>query len=161
MTPPAAAANPYVWDTSALLGSWVRNYPPDRFPSFWTQMDGLVAAGRLLCPEEVLEELKAQDDELYGWVLTRKSAIVVPTTRALLLEAKDVLADHPHLTKTGTGRGKADPFVIALAAQASCSVVTTELGGSQSKPRIPYVCGARGVECLPILDVIRTEGWTF
>jgi len=124
-------------------------------------MSELAQTGQLIAPEDVLEELKAQDDELLGWVRARVDAIIVPTSRALLLEARAVLADHPGLTKTGTGRGRADPFVIALAAQRDCPVVTQEQGGSAAKPRIPYVCTARGVTCMSILDVIRTEGWRF
>jgi len=79
----------------------------------------------------------------------------------MMLEARAVLVDHPHLTKTGTGRGKADPFVIALASLRDLPVVTQEQGGSASKPRIPYVCGEWGVDCMSALDVIRTEGWRF
>lgn len=151
----------YVFDTSSLVGAWVRSYPPDLFPGVWEHMSELAEAGQLIAPEDVLEELKAQDDDLLAWVKARTDAIVVPTTRALLLEARAVLADHPGLTKTGTGRGRADPFVIALAAQRGCPVVTQEQGGSAGKPRIPYVCSTRGVACMPILEVIRTEGWRF
>lgn len=151
----------YVFDTSSLVGAWVRSYPPDLFPGVWEHMDELAQAGQLIAPEDVLEELKAQDDELLAWVKARTDAIIVPTTRALLLEARDVLADHQGLTKAGTGRGRADPFVIALASLRQCPVVTQEQGGTPSKPRIPFVCSARGVACMSILEVIRVEGWRF
>ncbi len=151
----------YVFDTSSLVGAWVRSYPPDLFPGVWEHMSDLARAGQLIAPEDVLEELKDRDDELQAWVKARTDAIIVPTSRALLLEARAVLADHPGLTKTGTGRGKADPFVIALAAQRNCPVVTEEQGGSLTKPRIPFVCSARGVVSMSILDVIRTERWRF
>lgn len=151
----------YVFDTSALVGAWVRLYPPDLFAGLWDHMDELAADGRLLVPEEVLDELKAQDDDLLSWVKARSETVVVPTSRALMLEARDVLQDHPFLTKTGTGRGKADPFVIALAAVRGLQVVTHEQGGSPSKPRIPFVCQHRGVGCMTALDVIRSEGWRF
>jgi len=151
----------YVFDTSSLVGAWVRSYPPDLFPGVWEHMEELAQAGQLIAPEDVLEELKAQDDDLLAWVKARAAAIVVPTTRALLLEARDVLADHQGLTKTGTGRGRADPFVIALASLRQCPVVTQEQGGTAAKPRIPFVCSARGVACMSILEVIRVEGWRF
>jgi hypothetical protein len=151
----------YVFDTSALIGAWVRSYPPDLFPALWDHMDALATAGRLLIPEEVLDELKAQDDDLLAWVKTRALNVVVPTSRAIMLEARDLLQDYPALTKAGTGRGRADPFVIALAALRSVPVVTQEQGGSASKPRIPYVCQRRGIDCMGALDVIRSEGWRF
>lgn len=126
----------YVFDTSSLVGGWVRSYPPDAFPGVWENMDRLANAGGLCPPEEVLDELKAQDDGLLAWVNDRAGSIIVPTSRALMLEARAVLADHGALTKTGTGRGRADPFVIALAALRGLPVVTQEQGGSASKPRI-------------------------
>ena len=89
-------------------------------------MDGLATAGNLLVPEEVYEELSAQDDDLLEWVKQRSGAIVIPTTRAVMLEARAVLADHEELTKTGTGRGKADPFVIALGTLRGFPVVTQD-----------------------------------
>ena len=61
----------------------------------------------------------------------------------------------------GTGRGRADPFVIAEAQARRCPVVTEEQGGSKGKPRIPYVCAQFGVQSCGMLDLIRAEGWTF
>jgi Domain of unknown function (DUF4411) len=151
----------YVFDTSSLIGAWVRTYPPDSFPVVWDRMDGLAISGNLLVPEEVYEELKAQDDDLLAWVKQRSDAIVVPTSRAVMLEARAILADHEGLTKSGTGRGKADPFVIALARLKSRPVVTQEQGGSATKPRIPFVCRTRGIACMSMLEVIRAEGWRF
>jgi hypothetical protein len=151
----------YVFDTSALIGAWVRMYPPDSFPVVWDRMDGLARTKSLLIPEEVFEELKSQDDDLMGWVKQRSDNVVVPTSRAVMLEARAVLADHEGLTKTGTGRGRADPFVIALARLRNCPVVTQEQGGSASKPRIPFVCRHRGISCMSMLEVIRSERWKF
>src|SRR5262249_24869622 len=141
--------------------AWVRAYPPDSFPVVWDRMDGLAHAGRLLVPEEVYEELHAQDDDLLAWIKERSTTVVVPTSRAVMLEARAVLADHEGLTKTGTGRGKADAFVVALARLQSCLVGTQEQGGSTAKPRIPFVCKRRDIPCMSMLDVIRAEKWKF
>lgn len=151
----------YVFDTSAFIEAWVRSYPPDSFPQLWERMDALVASGQLIAPEEVLEELRVQDDDLHAWVKVRSPNIIQPTSRELMLEARAVLAEHPMLTKPGTGRSAGDPFVIALAALHSSPVVTQERGGSASKPRIPFVCGARGVRRMTLLEVIRAEHWSF
>lgn len=154
-------ATPYVWDTSALIGAWVRSYPPDVFPGLWEQMSALGQVGRLVVPEEVLDELAERDDDLHAWVKARQGSLVESTSRAVMLEARAVLSDHPALTKAGTGRGKADPFVIASARLREYAVVTEEQGGSDRKPRIPYVCHQRGVPVHSVLEVIRAEGWTF
>lgn len=153
----------YVADTSGLIGAWQRRYPPDVFPPLWDNLDALGRAGGLLVPEEVYRELQKQSDELYEWVDERREHLVVPTDRAAFITAQAVLADHPLLTKTGTGRGLADPFVIALAELRGLPVLTEEAGGSSSKPRIPYVCGQRGlgIDCIDMLGLIRGEGWSF
>lgn len=151
----------YVFDTSAFIGAWFRWYPPDAFPRLWDELNALIGAGRLIAPEDVLDELKAQDDDLLEWVKARRDGIIVPTSRALMLEARAILADHPLLTKSGTGRSAADPFVIALASLRSCTLVTQEQGGSAAKPRIPFVCRTRMIPCIGMLELIRAEGWTF
>lgn len=151
----------YVFDTSAFIEAWVRSYPPDSFPQLWEKIDDLVNEGRLIAPEEVLEELRAQDDDLHAWVKERSTKVIQPTSRALMLEARTILSNHPLLTKSGTGRSGADPFVIALAVLRGCPLVTQERGGSQSKPRIPYVCKAQGIACVTLLELIRVERWSF
>lgn len=152
---------PYVFDTSALVGAWRRKYPLEIFPSLWENLDRLGQSGQLFVPEEVLGELERQDDELMMWVKERATYLVVPTSRAVMLGARAILADHPRLSMVGTGRGRADPFVIAEAQARGCPVVTEEQGGSAAKPRIPYVCSQYQVDTVAILDVIRAEGWTF
>jgi hypothetical protein len=124
-------------------------------------MDTLVRDGKVVAPEAVLEELHAKDDDLAAWVEEREDFIIQPTTRTLMLEARAILSDHPNLTKSGTGRSAADPFVIALASLKSVPLVTQERGGSKSKPRIPYVCDTRTIAHMQILEVIRNEAWVF
>ena len=93
----------------------------------------------------------------------RSAVLVAPTSRSVILAARTVLADHPRLSMIGTGRGRADPFVIAQAEQSSALLVTEERGGSATSPRIPYVCAQRGfgVRCIDMLGLIRAEGWSF
>ncbi len=151
----------YVWDTSAMVGAWVRHYPPDVVPGLWQRMDECGSSGRIVIPQEVLEELSEKDDDLHAWVKARRDRLVSPTSAAVMLEARVVLKDHPGLTKTGTGRGKADPFVIATAACNGFVVVTEEQGGSDLKPRIPHVCRHRSVQVCSVLEFLRLEKWTF
>ncbi|HUR17007.1 MAG TPA: DUF4411 family protein [Candidatus Limnocylindrales bacterium] len=151
----------YVFDTSALVEAWVRLYPPRRFPALWENIDELINDERAVAPHEVLEELKAQDDDLLQWAKDRSDGFIRPTSRQVMLAARDVLEDHPKLTKPGKGRGKADPFVVALAETIDWTVVTQERGGTAEKPKIPYVCGERGVNCMSDLDIIDAEDWTF
>lgn len=153
----------YVADTSGLVGAWQRRYPPEVFPTLWDNLEVLAQAGEFLVPEEVHRELRVQSDELYRWIDERSEYLVVETDRAVVVTAQAILADHPLLTKTGTGRGRADPFVIALAELRRLPLLTEEAGGSAAKPRIPYVCAQRGlgVVCMDMLGLIRSQGWSF
>ena len=114
----------YVFDTSALIGAWVRSYPPENFPNFWNNMDAMAQVGRLVVPQEVL-------------------------------------VAHPALIKPGTGRNRADPFVIATSLELGMTVVTEERGGSEAKPKIPSVCKALSIDCVSVVELIRRERWTF
>jgi Domain of unknown function (DUF4411) len=44
------------------------HHPPDIFPGLWKHLDDLANNGSLLVSEEVLDELRAQDDGLLEWV---------------------------------------------------------------------------------------------
>jgi hypothetical protein len=62
----------YSIDTSSLLDGWVRYYPPDVFPSFWKHLEGMIGAGELISPDEVLRELaKKEGDTLHSWACPR------------------------------------------------------------------------------------------
>ena len=153
--------NAYVLDTSALIGAWIRSYPPENFPNFWENLDSIAQQGRVLVPEEVLNELRVKQDALLNWVKEREDWLLVRTTRPVMLKTRSVMSRYPSLTKISGGRGTADPFVIATAWELGASVVTEERGGSAKKPKIPYVCTALNIKCLSVLELIRAERWTF
>ena len=56
----------YVIDTNALIDLWRRRYPRDVFPTLWQKIEGLIKSGELVAPQEVLNELQRQHDELYA-----------------------------------------------------------------------------------------------
>jgi hypothetical protein len=45
------------------------------FPSVWTHIDTLIAAGDLRAPEEVLTELSKKDDAAYAWAKKKGSLV--------------------------------------------------------------------------------------
>ena len=64
----------YCIDTSALLGAWVRWYPPEMFPTLWDKVDALIENHRLISSEEVLQELERKEgDTLHAWAKQRHS----------------------------------------------------------------------------------------
>lgn len=140
---------------------WRRLYPPEAFPSLWdSHLPGLIASGELRATQEVLIELKRQDDEILQWARSQPG-LFVEVDESLQTEVTSILKQFRNLVDADFGRSGADPFVIALARLNGCAVVTQEGPRSRINPRIPDVCGALKVPCIKILDVILAEGWRF
>ncbi|MHB1033051.1 MAG: DUF4411 family protein [Pirellulales bacterium] len=147
----------YSVDTSALLEAWVRHYPPDVFPTLWEQIEGLIGDGRLLAIDEVLRELERKADEVHDWA-RRHGTMFVATDEAVMQRATEVLNQFSSLAEAQSQRGKADPFVIALAMERDLTVVTAE-HSKPTRPRIPDVCRQLQVPCISLIDLFRREGW--
>ena len=151
----------YCIDTSALVDGWTRWYPPEIFPTLWDRLAGMVKAGKLIAPEDVLHELKKQDDALTKWAKSQTGLfrpLDIPTQEAL----REVMAAFPRLVNTQKDRSTADPVVIALAKVQSFAVVTGErASGTEERPRIPNVCQHFGIRYLNLTTLIRENGWVF
>lgn len=153
----------YCIDTSAVIRSWNEAYPIAHFPTFWQHIGELVAAGRLIAPIEVREELKRIDDGLGKWLGTHKTMFVA-IDEAIQIRQKAILAKHKRLVDTRKEHFAADPWVIALALERNAVLVTEERPtGSPSKPNIPDVCRDPDFTCpcINVLEVIRREKWVY
>lgn len=149
----------YSLDTSAILDGRIRHYPPDIFPKLWTNFEELVQSDGVKASEMIKRELEKKDDDVLKWV--KDLNLFIPVDEEIQVIITEILRDHPRLVAEGGQRSLADPFVIALAKQNNCVVVTGEQGGSDDKPKIPSVCRAMGIECISILEMIRRERWSF
>jgi hypothetical protein len=143
-----------------LVGAWVRSYPPDVFPRLWATLEEMADRDEVVCPEEVLRELEAKEDDLHAWATVRPN-MFIPLDTNQMAATREILAAFPRLVGELSERNRADPFVIALAQVRSLTVVTEERGGSVNRPRIPLVCQHFGVPCIGTLDFIRTTGLSF
>ena len=153
----------YCIDTSAWLDGWVRDYPPDVFPSLWDKLAECVAAGVLKCSEEVYVELEKKDDGVHDWLKARKE-VVVPIDEEIQSIVLELLAEYPRLVDTHRNRSQADPFVIATAERLGKGtvVVTGEKRrGKLDTPKIPDVCDVRGIRPITFLEMLRDLGWKF
>lgn len=149
----------YSIDTSGLLDGWRRYYPIDVFPGIWAKLDGLIESGNLIATEEVYYELERQDDKVFEWARERRS-MFLPIDEDIQLFVADILRKYDRLVNTQKGRSAADPFVIALAQQHGCTVVTGESRSYKlHRPKIPDVCDALGLKCIRMLDLFREQGW--
>lgn len=135
-------------------------YPKDVFPAAWAMLTDLAEQGILISVEDVLEELAQFDDEILIWA-KEQGNIFLPLSENIQAHAVKILTSHAGLLDLKKNKSSADPFVIATAIEHSCTVVTEEkLSNSPIRHKIPDVCVAYGVDCIPILDMFRREGLT-
>ena len=156
----------YSIDSNSLMDWQARYYPTDVFHSIVAAMDSLVAAGRMLAPELVKEEIESVGTaELIQGVNDRKN-LFVPIPE-VLAEAQAIQGRFPGLLDPKAEHEEADAYVIALAKlKPGGIVVTQETHASEKRnPKrthyIPDVCRELGVHCISLLGMMRREGWRF
>lgn len=152
----------YSIDSSALIHGWIRAYPPDNFAPVWKRMDVLIKKGELVASIEVLHDLKRKADDLYEWCLKRED-MFIEIDEAVQHKMAEIMGKYAKLVDTSTGKSGSDPFVIAIALthNPQLTVVTEEKGGSERKPKMPYVCQRERIRCISLLDLIQEQDWKF
>jgi Domain of unknown function (DUF4411) len=154
----------YAFDTSGLSALF-RNYYRSVFRTLWTGFDQLVANGKIISTREVLREIEDSSlDNLREWAAANKDIFVTPTPEEAAFVARIYQVRHfqqnIEMRKLLSGGNLADPFIIARAAIAQASVVTTE----KIKPhaaKIPNICEHFQIPCLSLEEFMQKEGWTF
>jgi len=157
----------YCIDTSALINMKVL-YPQDIFPSLWRNLESLINQGRLISPQEVLEELRKKDDELRKWGEAHKSMFKKLDANQLE-KVRDILGRFPDLIDPQKTTPDADPFIIALAMceeqqrtlwEERRIVVSEEKPATPGgRPKIPDVCTYYGITHIPLTELFRKENW--
>lgn len=153
-------------DTSSFIE--LKKYPRDLFGPLWDFLEEIISAERLIAPREVLRELEKGDDEIFKWAETQKAAFIdlSPELGSILSE---LLRDVPELASAMTLRPGpyADPVLVALALMrvragtADCVVVSQERLAGTGSFKIPNLCSKYGINCMPLLDMVRLEGLKF
>ena len=122
-------------------------------------MDKAASDGQIWLVDEVVAELKRKDDGIYQWVKARET-IIVPIDEDIQKRLSEIMKRYARLVDTKRNRSGGDPWVIALAAVRSLSVVTAErASGSLIKPKIPDACKDLGVPCIEVIEFFRKQGW--
>jgi hypothetical protein len=149
----------YCFDTSGWIQTWNDLYPREVFPSLWENIEGLITADRIICPDEVFRELGRKDDGIAKWAKAQ-GKMFRPLEGDLLSKGIDITNRYPRLLDQKPGKNGADPWVIALAAVRGAVLVTQErpTGGLRS-PKIPDVCKAEALDCVDVLEFIKRERW--
>ena len=153
----------YSLDSSVLITAWRRSYPPDVFPTLWSNLSDLVSDGSIVASVEVRKELEQKDDEVVAWA-KRHGLTYIELDDETQIGTSEILARFPRLIDTRRNRSGADPFVIALAQAHGLTVVTAEeKSNSATRPKIPDVCDGmpHKVGWVNLVQLAQREGWTF
>lgn len=153
----------YSFDTSALIDGLERFYPQANFPALWERIDELIDRGRLRISEEAWKEAVRVASSTKTWcegANANRSSAIHATDAAIGSVVGAIMSDYPQWSRQGQKNG-ADPFVIAVDETLDGTVITGEKDGGPSKPKIPYVCSERNVDCGRFVEVVKREGWTF
>jgi DNA-directed RNA polymerase subunit H (RpoH/RPB5) len=162
----------YCLDTSAFI-RLDRDYSREVFPSLWDDfIIGLVNEERLIATEEVKEELKRKDDELFKWVKEHCSKTFIKTDTIVMNRVKEIMERFPNLINPNNPtHNQADPFVIALALEtgnvlsdidrdSETMVITYEkYTGNLNGPRLPDICKYYNLKVGKLIDIFKAEGW--
>lgn len=150
----------YVFDSNIFI-NLQRRHPIDIFPSLWKKIGELMNDGTVISSQEVYDEIMIGGDDLEKWVKARKNFFLASDV-SIQQEVRAILSTHRGLVEGGNKKNSADPFVIALAKQQQCKVVTEEVPSRNAKsPKIPDVCDAYQIGCIGFVEFAREEKFEF
>lgn len=154
----------YVVDTNTI-NEW-EDYYPDRFPSFWENLEDLVDDGRLTSTRLVKDELENWSiaGHVLDWADDHETLFLPPTKDEM--EFVTVIFEEEHFQQLISERKRktyhpiADPWLIARAAVNDGCVVTEE----RRKPnaaKIPNVCEHFEIDWCDLEEMLKREDWIF
>jgi hypothetical protein len=149
----------YCIDTSSLLE--LKRFDRDVFPTLWENLEDMIASARLVAPIQVKVEIIGKgDDAIAKWVKRHDGMFRdIDAFQSQFIET--MYTRFPHLANVAISRLqtlRADPFVIAVAAQHGSRVVTNE---GTKQWGIPDICKRHDLEAFSLLDMMKRERWTF
>ncbi len=157
----------YCIDTSALIDAWYEYFPPDLFEPVWNTLSEMCEREDIVSVEMVMDELRAQDDDLQKWAGQFES-LSYPLDAELQQTVRHVMDSCSTDPRTGlviptSPKSGADPFVIALALNKGIPVVSQENARTDQNQRLklPDACRLMGVRHMNLLEMARAEGWKF
>jgi Domain of unknown function (DUF4411) len=150
----------YAMDSSFFLDLWKENegaFPKHIFVGIWEALGAGIAAGHVVAPNSVRDELRnTVDPRLKGWV-TDHAYMFIPFDKAQLASVTEIVRKFPGYAKEA--RNLADPQVVALARVRALAVLTSEKRADflGKNPKMPNVCETFGVDWHDIRSYCTTE----
>jgi len=149
-------ANSFIWGARDP-------YPMPGGMVYWHWFEKRVEAGRIISHWKAIQEVlagekKGEQEPIVFWVKTRQNKLVDPTPdskecQELVGKLCQFSYEKFGSTKTAEFTRGADLWLIARAALDDGAVVTQE--SDKKLVRIPTVCAAFNVRCLPLFQMNR------
>ena len=150
----------YVFDANIFI-NLQRRQPIDIYPSVWLKIEELMQDGTVISSREVFDELARGEDVLFEWAKIRKEYFL-PSDVPVQERVRTILSEHRGLVEGGKKINNADPFVIALAQEKDCIVVTEETRTRNNlTPKIPDICEAYGMKYTDFVGFARYMNFKF
>lgn len=150
----------YVFDSNIFM-NLQRRQPIDIYPSLWNKLGELMTSGIIISSQEVYDEIAVGGDELEKWAKSRKEYFL-PSDVAIQSEVRTILQNYRGLVEGGKKKNSADPFVIALAKENQCTLVTEEKrNGNKDTPKIPDICDVYDIKCIDFVAFSIEEKLSF
>ena len=125
----------------------------------WSKVIGLIEAGRIVSPSEVLKEIKVHEPlhnrlKPYSRVLRKHKK-----GAALFNMAGDIASQFPSMARIRSNKEVADPWVVAVAKISGYIVVTDENENRRGRRKIPYACRKLNppVGCMRLDEFLENE----
>lgn len=130
-------------------------------PTFWEMLKEKAAAGVVVSPRQVYQELADYGDALTDWVTARRETPLFaepgPATQGNLTRVADYVSGNYPGRKAAEFLGGADPWVIAQAITDNAVIVSFENRSSidAQTPKIPNVAQAFQVRTISLYQMLR------
>lgn len=153
----------YIVDSNSFIV--ISNYYPASFPSFWENLNELVAGGRMVSVREVFKELEGhRSRHLVAWIERNQTIFASPTEAEMSAVGQIFRVTHFQqlIGKKQRLKGSpvADPWLVAKGMVDGGCVVTEELP-KPNAAKIPNVCDYFDVECTTVEGMLSQEGWRY
>ena len=161
-------------DTSYLIEAWKVWFPYSEFAGVWRVLASAAVHRQIFVIDRVYDELKRYVPELVQFFDTNAPGWAVDTKRDVVVQAELNVLEHQLLAGTGFHRSyspqrvsryiaTADPVLVLHAQRHRHIVVSIEVSNpnAKSSPKIPDLCGIRGVVHAGPSEFIAALGYTF
>ena len=152
----------YLLDTNVFIEAKNDYYGFDFCPAFWDWLDKQNKAGKIAIIDEVAEELRVGEDDLWSWIKVRRDSFFLPTddriTPALQTVSNWAYDQNYHPNAVADFLEVADGWLVAHALARGYIVVTQEKPDNAiTKIKIPNVCRGLNLQCMTTFEMLRRE----